>query len=181
MPALTVWSREDGVLGALAPIGLAAAAGTAIVVDLDGRGLRYPCDTSLADLVQRGPRRLELSPRRGGVCLLRNGGITAGEAAEVLDAIVAGWPNVVFRLPAAVEPPVTAVTVLPLVPGGLFPPLGRRLVMQSAGWRTPVPTGAIVLPRPRRSTLNRLLLGMQPPRGDRWIRAWRRVWGAGWT
>ena len=40
MPALAIWSPEDGVLGAVAPLGLAAAAGTALVVDLDPRGPR---------------------------------------------------------------------------------------------------------------------------------------------
>jgi hypothetical protein len=38
MPALAIWSPEDGVLGAVAPLGLAAASGTAIVVDLDPDG-----------------------------------------------------------------------------------------------------------------------------------------------
>lgn len=181
MPALSVWSREDGVLGALAPLGLAAAAGTAIVVDLDRHGPRYPGDTSLAELVARGPRRAELVPTRRGVCVLRNGGISAADASDVLDAIVVGWPNVVFRLPAAVEAPASAVSVHPLLPGGWFPMVGHRLVVQASGWRVPPPPGAVVLPRPRRATLSRLLAGAVPPPGDRWIRAWRRVWEPSWT
>src|SRR4030066_639874 len=52
MPALAIWTPEDGVLGALAPLGLAASAGTALVIDLDPLGPRYPGEPSLADLVR---------------------------------------------------------------------------------------------------------------------------------
>lgn len=181
MPALSIWTREDGVLGAVAPIGLAAAAGTALVVDLDTRGPRYPGASTLADLVRHGPRRADLVPGRRGVCLLRNGGVPAADAGDVLDALVAGWPNVVFRLPATVDPPGSAVTVHPLVPGGWFPIIGHRAVAQASGWRVTVPDGAVVLPRPRRATLTRLLSGEAPAPGDRWVRAWRRVWETPWT
>jgi hypothetical protein len=180
MPVVSVWSRDGGVLGAVAPIGLAAAAGTAIVVDLDTRGPHYPGDLSLADLVRSGPRRDHLVPARRGVCLLRNGGVPTTDAAAVIDAIVTGWPAVVLRLPTAAEPPPAAVEVHPLVPGGWFPSSGHRLVLQSSGWRVPVPQGAILLPRPRRATLSALLTGAAPRRGDRWIRSWRGVWDASW-
>ena len=69
MPALSIWSPEDGVLGAVAPLGLAAAAGTALVVDLDPGGPRYPGPATLADLVADGPRRGDLSPSRRGVSI----------------------------------------------------------------------------------------------------------------
>ena len=65
MPALAIWTPEDGVLGALAPLGLAIAGGTALMVDLDPLGPRYPGTRSLADLVSEGPRRAD-SARPGG-------------------------------------------------------------------------------------------------------------------
>jgi len=179
VPALSIWSREDGILGAVAPLGLAAAAGTALVVDLDRNGPAYPGSTSLADLVSRGPTRTELRPTRRGVCIVPNGGIALADAADVLDALVAGWPRVVLRLPPASLPPSSAVQVHVLVPGALFPiPLGHRLVVQAAGWRLQKPPGCVVLPPPRRNTVGALLTGTLPPPGDRWVRAWRPVWGA---
>ncbi len=176
MPALAIWSPEDGVLGAIAPLGLAAAAGTALVVDLDPFGPRYPGAGSLAELVADGPKRSDLEPSRRGVAVLANGGIEPESAAPVLDAIVEGWPAVVLRLPPTHDGSSGAIPVLPLVPGGLLRELGPPAVYQRSGWRVPSPEGAVVLPRPRRSTLGMLLTGMAPPPGDRWVAAWRPLW-----
>ena len=52
MPAIAVWTPEDGLLGALAPLGAALADPPAVVVDLDSDGPPYPGDRSLADLVR---------------------------------------------------------------------------------------------------------------------------------
>jgi hypothetical protein len=74
VPALAVWSPEDGILGAVAPLALAAAAGTALVVDLDPGGPRYPGAATLAGLVADGPRRSDLEPDAkggGGACQRR--------------------------------------------------------------------------------------------------------------
>ena len=98
MPALAIWSPEDALLGAVAPLALAAAAGTALVVDLDPQGPRYPGSGSLADLVRDQPRRDDLRPGRAGVAVLRNGGIDPEAAEEVLVALAKDWPAVVFRL-----------------------------------------------------------------------------------
>ena len=176
MPALAIWSPEDGVLGAVAPLGLAAAAGTALVVDLDPRGPRYPGAGSLAELVADGPRRSDLEPERRGVAVLANGGIGADEAGPVLDAIVEHWPAVVLRLPADHGGGGGAVPVLPLVPGDLLPDYGAGAVYQRSGWRVAAPEGAIILPRPRRSTIGMLLTGTAPPPRDRWIAAWGSLW-----
>ena len=86
MPALALWTPEDGLLGALAPLGLALAAGTALVVDLDPLGPHYPGTTSLADLVAEGPRQADLKPAHRGVAVLRNGGVAPAAAAEVVAA-----------------------------------------------------------------------------------------------
>ena len=84
MTALAVWTAFDGLLSATAPLGLAAAAGTALVVDLDPDGPAYPGRASLADLVADGPRRADLVPSRDGVAVLRNGGVEATAAREVI-------------------------------------------------------------------------------------------------
>ncbi len=176
MPALAIWSPEDGVLGVVAPLGLAAAAGTALVVDLDPLGPRYPGDGTLADLVVEGPRRIDLNPDQRGVAVLRNGGIEPDDAEPVLEALVAGWPAVVFRLPADHRGETGAIPVVPLIPGGILPDYGPRAVYQRSGWRVESPPRAIVLPRPRRSTIGRLLTGAAPPPWDRWVNAWKSLW-----
>jgi len=181
MPAVSLWSREDGVLGAVAPLGLAAAAGTALVVDLDQHGPRYPGRTTLASLVSEGPTRRHLSPERRGVAVLGNGGIATADAEEVVRALVEGWPNVVLRLASSIDPPLRALKVMPLVPGGLFDEPRGPVVYQASSWRVQPPQRSIVLPRPARRTVGALLAGQTPLPRDRWVRAWRTVWNQPWT
>ena len=180
MPALSTWTPEDGVLGAVAPLALAAAAGTALVVDLDPQGPAYPGNADLAELVAEGPTRRDLEPERRGVAVLRNGGVPAEKAAEVLNALAAGWPAVVFRLPPHRRPDRPGVVpVRPLVPGELFSGDERPAVYQSAGWRMPQPGPGIVLPRPPSAVVKALLEGVRP-RPNRWVRAWQQVWELPW-
>ena len=170
------------MLGAVAPLGLAMAAGTALVVDLDPDGPAYPGDRSLAALVAEGPRRSELAPGRAGVAVLRNGGVAGEEAADVVAALVAGWPQVVVRLPARPAPadaPAPVVPVRPLLPGGLWTTPGPA-VHQRAGWPVAPDGPGPVLPIPRPRTWQALLGGLRPP-PDRWLRAWREVWSFPWT
>jgi hypothetical protein len=183
MPALAIWTPEDGVLGALAPLGLAIAGGTALVVDLDPLGPRYPGDRSLAELVAEGPRRADLGPARRGVAVLRNGGVSAAAAAEVVSALVAGWEKVVLRLPprpapAGEGPPVVGVHLL--LPGSLFPRGGGPAVYQSTRAMLPLPGPGWRLPVPAAGTVTGLLRGRLPVAGDRWVRAWRPVWELLW-
>ena len=181
MPALAIWSPEDEVLGAVAPLALGTAAGTALVVDLDPAGPRYPGDVTLASLVEDGPTKADLSPQRRGVAVVRNGGIEPQDAEDVLRALVDGWPAVVFRLPADHLADGSAVPVLPLVPGPLLRRVSGPAVYQRSAWRVQVPEGGVVLPRPGSGTVGTLLAGRAPHPGDRWIRAWRRVWGSAWV
>ena len=183
MPALALWTPEDGVLGALAPLGLAASAGTALVVDLDPLGPAYPGDACLADLVREGPRRADLSPARRGVAVLRNGGVGTSGAGEVLAALLAGWERVVLRLPprpapAGAEAPVVPVRLL--IPGGLFARPGGPAVYQSTRALMPLPGPGVRLPVPSAGTVAGLLKGRLPVAGDRWVRAWRPVWEGPW-
>jgi hypothetical protein len=180
MPTLCTWSPEDGTLGAVAPLALAAAAGTALVVDLDPEGPRYPGDASLHDLVTEGPRRRDLEATRRGVAVLRNGGIAPADAAEVLTALEAAWPAVVYRLPAHPVPQRRGVVpVRPLLPGGVQARWSRPAVHQQIGWRLPALGPGPVMPTPRRGTVRRLLEGEMPVT-DRWLRAWSRVWELPW-
>ncbi|MCB2223367.1 MAG: hypothetical protein KQH83_04240 [Actinobacteria bacterium] len=183
MPALAVWTPEDGLLGALAPLGLAAAApAPALVVDLDEGGPRYPGDASLADLVADSPRLDDLRPSAAGTAVLRNGGVSASDAAEVVEAMAGGWPYLVLRVPPRrrVEVTVPVVPVRMLLPGGWFEPVSRPAVHQATAARMPAAANGIRLPVPSRGTVGALLRGQAPPRWDRWIRAWRRVWEAPW-
>ncbi len=181
MPALAIWSPEDGILGAVAPLALAAAAGTALVVDLDPGGPRYPGAATLARLVADGPRRSDLEPDGKGVAVLANGGIEPEAAEEVLAALVQGWPAVVFRLPADHRGGDGAVPILPLVPGNLLVGVSFPAVYQRSGWNVEPPGPGIVLPRPRRAVLGALLTGVAPSVKDPWIRAFRRVWERRWV
>jgi hypothetical protein len=183
MPALAIWTPEDGVLGALAPLGLAMAGGTAVVVDLDPLGPRYPGDRSLAELVREGPRRADLGPTRRGVAVLRNGGVSAPAAAEVVAALSAGWEKVVLRLPPRPLPTGEGPPVVPvhlLLPGGLFPRAPGAAVYQATRAMLPLPGPGWLLPVPAAGTVAGLLRGRLPVAGDRWIRAWRPVWEAPW-
>ncbi len=183
MPALAIWTPEDGVLGAVAPLGLAAAApGTALVVDLDPLGPTYPGPESLADLLRRGARRSDLAPERAGMAVLRNGGADPADVAPVLAAMAERWPHLVLRLPprpAPQEPPAPVVAVRPLLPAGVFPWDGRPAVYQRCGWPLRAPGPGPVLPPPRSGTWAALLAGSRPA-PDRWLRAWRTVWGLPW-
>lgn len=167
------------MLGALAPLGLGAAAGTALVVDLDPTGPHYPGTGSLADLVADGPRRSDLSPDRSGLAVLRNGGVTADAATEVLAALGEGWPSVVLRLPGVAATDREAdVAVYPLVPGGLFPSRTHApAVFQDLGFRIPSPGPQ--LPVLSRATAAALLAGSIPAR-SRWVRAWQPAWEGQW-
>lgn len=181
MPVLAVWSPEDEVLGAVAPVALGVAAGTALVVDVDPAGPRYPGEMSLARLVTDGPTRSDLSPQRRGVAVVRNGGIEPEDAEEILRALIGGWPAVVLRLPSDHMGNSGAIPVLPLVPGGLLDRFPGPAVYQRSAWRVRIPEDGVVLPRPKPGTVGALLAGRCPHPGDRWIRSWRQVWELSWA
>jgi hypothetical protein len=183
LPALALWTPEDGLLGALAPLALAIAVGTALVVDLDPLGPGYPGHVSLADLVAEGPRKADLSPARRGVAVLRNGGVGPAAAAEVVSALVDGWDRVVLRLAPRPAPTIAGVPVVPvrlLAAGGLFSYDKGLAVYQSTRALMRLPGPGLRLPMPRAGTVAALLEGRRPAAGDRWIRAWRPVWEAPW-
>jgi hypothetical protein len=171
------------LLGALAPLGLAAAAGTALVVDLDPYGPHYPGSNSLAEMVAGGPRQADLVPSRRGVAVLRNGGIEPSLSAEVVSALLERWERVVLRLPPRPAPGPVGVGVVPvrlLIPTDLFPHGGSAAVYQSTPIVMRLPCPGVRLPVPSKATVAALLVGRLPVAGDRWVRAWSRVWELSW-
>ncbi|MEX0825447.1 MAG: hypothetical protein WD184_01625 [Acidimicrobiia bacterium] len=180
--ALAVWTPEDGLLGALAPLGLALAADDAVVVDLDPLGPQYPGDRSLADLVRDGVRKDDLTPRRG-IGVLRNGGVAPLQARPVVEALLAHLPRLVLRLPPRPVPaglPMPVVPVRLLLPGSLFAPQEGPAVFQATPSFARLPGVGVRLPVPQPATVRLLLEGRRPPAKDRWVRAWRSAWSLPW-
>ena len=65
--ALAIHTHHDDLLGAVAPLAIASARSTVLVVDLDPDGLALPGERTLADLVEDGPTLTELVPQRAGI------------------------------------------------------------------------------------------------------------------
>lgn len=176
MPALALWTPEDGLLGALAPLGAALAEPPAVVVDLDPHGPAYPGDRSLADLVADDPTEEDLAPRPG-VAVLRNGGVSPRDAAEVVAALIERWDHVVLRVPPRPTPdeglPVVTVRLLT---GGWFQAPGAAVWQATGDW-VRMPSDGVRLPVPSPDTVRALLAGRRPPARSKWVRAWRPVWG----
>ena len=178
MATLATWCPSGGLLAIVAPLALAAAVGDALVVDLDPAGPAYPGKGSLANLVEDGPRFSDLYPAKSGVAVLRNGGVRPEVAREVIAALVAGWPNIVFRLSAGLDRS-PMVPVVPLLPGGFTERWPRPAVYQQMGWEEKAPGPGLTMPTPSRGSVRALLEGRQPP-PSRWLAAWRRAWGVAW-
>jgi hypothetical protein len=165
VPVLSLTIRHDGLLSIVAPLGAAAAVGTALVVDLAPDAPPLPGGRrTVADLVADGPSAEDLTPHRRGVAVLRSGGVDADAAGDVVAALRQGWPFLVERRPSA------GIVVAPV-----FGPPSDAVVHQPTGL-VPLPPDlpGIVLPRLSPSTAKRLLTGREA--GGRWVRAWRRVW-----
>lgn len=170
-----LWIPLGGLLGAIAPLGLAAAAGTALVVDADPTGPNYPGSASVADLVGAGPRREDLQPTRSGVAVLRNGGVTYAEAEPVIAALSERWPAIVVRHSGMTPPTPAAVSVTEDLPGALALRMNALWVLQRLGWGKPSVDADVLLPPPSRALIRALLGGTQPG-PSRWVRAWKPVW-----
>lgn len=177
LSVLALWSPVDLVLGVVGPLGATAAAGTALLVDLDPNGPRYGGAHSLAELVQKGPTKSQLEPTQSGPAVLRNGGVSPDDAEEVVAALVSKWPNVVLRCAPESEPIGSAVALIPLLPAPFTPLIEGSVVYQRTSLATRQPEGRLALPIPRPSTVTALLAGQRPWRRDRWIRSFNRVWG----
>jgi hypothetical protein len=150
------------------------------MVDLDPEGPTYPGGITLAVLASEGPRLDHLRPAGPGVRVLPNGGIDPSVASDVVDALIAGWPAVVLRVPQRAGPGISSLPIVAVRP--VFPP-GWSMdtsgcVVQSVG-RFGRPAGDHVLPSLRATQVSAMLRGHVNPRW-RWVRAWRPVWGDEW-
>lgn len=176
-PILGVWS-PDPVLSMVAPVGLAASVGTALVVDLvstPNGGAR-----TLADIVAEGPKLDELSPARTGVALLAGGRVALEPALEIIDRLGRNWPALVIRLSGPTRD-VASVPVIPLYPGKLAPAAAPAAgVWQPVSGGSEPPGPGPVMPSLRAGTVRRILTG-QLPRRSRWVSAWRPIWEMPWA
>jgi hypothetical protein len=171
--ALAVECVSDPVLSAVAPLILAAAHPSALVVDVGGGRVALPGSGSLARLVADGPRLEDLRPARSGVAVLANGGVEPADVAEVLGALVKGWPVVVVRGPSPV--PMPRAPVDPLFPGG---PGGAAIRVRTGLAGVDPPGPGPVVAAPSRAAVARMLGGGLPPR--RLVRSWAAAWRHPW-
>lgn len=168
----------DEVLAAIAPLGLALAAGSALVVDLDPQGPPYPGERSLVDMAADGPTRSELTPGRARVAVLRNGGADPGLGVQVVQVLASSWPVVVVRV-GHFPVPFPIIPVRPLWPGFMAPVGERPSVWQRVRGGGDPPGPGPALPPPGRRAVMSLLAGRRPP-GSRWVRSWAAVWELPW-
>lgn len=175
---LGIESLVDPVLHYCAPLGLAAAAGTALVLDLDPEAPAYPSSTTVASLLADGLRRSDLSPSRPGVAVVGHGGAGAAEGGALVAELAAGWPVVVVRQ-GRVRLDLPTVPARPLLPGPLAPRERRPTAYQAVLPGSSAPGPGLLLPPLRRSQIGRLLAGRVEPRW-RWVRAWERAWRLPW-
>lgn len=176
MSVVALWSPSDLLLSVLAPIGLASTRTSALVIDLDPEGPRYESPYTLADLVRDGAMKDQLDPVRRAVAVLPNGGVGIEDASEMVGALVERWPHVVLRCDPASKPPESAVALLPLLPKPFMAQPARRVVFQNLGFAAQAPKGALVLPRPRRATVDALMGLKAMPTKSPWLKQLARIW-----
>lgn len=168
----------DPVLSVVGPLGLAASAETALVVDLAG-GLRMRSARTLADIDSEGPRLDELSPGRPGVAVIEAGAIDEVTAAELIGVLATRWPALVVRVDGDSWDGPT-VPLVPLYPGWLSTSSEAAAVWQPVGASSRPSGPGPVLPSLKGSLVRRLLSG-QLPLSSRWIKAWSSVWDMPWA
>ena len=165
---------EDRILGRIAPVGMGAAAGTCLVVDLVEQTLLSSIPT-LAAFEESGLRRSHLEPTRSGVAVVSRGGLDHESAVALTGELIRHWPAVVVRAPRDVaEQFGTPFEVRCFVPGAIGAVGGSRVVWQrlSHGQRPGGPS----LPPIGRARAWQMLQGTVSPRW-RWVKAWTLIWG----
>ena len=168
----------DPVLRVLASVGLAAAAGSALIVDFgaeQGSGRR-----TLADLIEDGPLATELSPGQPGVASINSGSASEPASVETLERLAASWHSVVIRGADPKLLPFAVVPVRALYPGLLSPSAPGAAVWQPTSAFVHPPGPGPVMPRLSRHVVSRILHGRHPGRG-RWVNAWGAIWELPWA
>lgn len=164
----------DPVLHHIAPLGLAAGAGTCLVVDLDPAAPGYSQRT-LRQLVDDGPSSIDLTVSRG-VSVISNGGVEYEEASELIEYLITVWGRVVLRS-GRTSHPYRTLEVEPLLPQPLTPKSPDVFQSVQSGQRM---DGTMMLPQLRRHQIRAILDGQLEPRW-RWTRAWRVAWSRAWV
>jgi hypothetical protein len=177
-PGVLGIESTDPVLSLFGALGLAASAGTALVVDMSGNPGVVTART-IADLLEDGPSLSELSPARSGVALISAGAVDPAEASSMISRLALNWPAVVVRCTAETWPG-PKVPVRPLLPGMLAPTEMIPAVWQAVNGGVRPPGPGPVLPRLGSRAAHDLMLGRLPRRG-RWLRVWEEVWGMPWA
>ncbi len=168
---------EDQVLSWIGPIGLALAAGTALIVDVRPRHL--PGTKSLAQLMVDGPSLLDLSPGRRGVATIASGSLGSDELTQAVDVLAGRWPALVVRSDGKLWPGPT-VPYRAILPGFLRPEELIPSVWQPSNG-VPVPSlPGPVLPRLGRRAVMAMLEG-KTPQARRWVDSWRAIWDMPWA
>ena len=166
----------DPVLSLASALGLALAAGTALVVDIEGG---VSVGRSFGDLVADGPSSGDLGPGRSGVALISGSGVDDGGRDALVEDLARSWPAVVLRCGPGHWPWPT-VPVRPLISGLLAPPPGLTAVWQPLDRMVSPPGNGPVLP-PLRRGITRALVSGRAIRSNRWVRAWAGVWELPWA
>ena len=168
---------EDEVLSWIGPIGLALAAGTALIVDVRTRYL--PGTKTLAQLMVDGPRLLDLSPGRRGVATIATGPMGSDELERAIEVLAGSWPALVGRSDGNLWQGPT-VPYRAILPGFLNPREPVPSVWQPAiGVSVPSLPGP-VMPRLGRRSIVAMLEG-RTPLARRWVDSWRAVWEMPWA
>ena len=165
------------MLSFVGSIGLAASAGTALIVDVGGRGLASESRT-LRDIADSGPTLAELRPGRTGVAVVSGVGLEEDLLRSTLAELAGSWQAIVLM--DSPSGPGQRVPLTPLLPGlAAIDLMGPGVWQPAAGFKA-APGPGLVLPR-LRSGLVRQLLRRQLPHRSRWIRAWSPVWEMPWA
>lgn len=168
-------AAPDPVMAAIAPIGLAASVGTALIVDMAARD----AGRTLADLADEGPLLEEISPGRAGVAVIAAGSTRGPDLVSIIDRVASRWPAMVIRDPDSHWPGPT-VPVHVLYPHAVRTWEEGAAVWQSLGAGQTPPGPGPLLPPISSRTMRHLLRGWVP-RPNRWLRAWRQVWEMPWA
>lgn len=157
-------ASSDPVLHVLAPIALAAAAGTALIVDRDSdAGWPFPLG-GLEQLALGGPTQADLQPSRTGVALVGGPAEDEVAVASLVEALEDGWPAIVLRVARSCP---SAVTIEPALPW-----LEAADVVVGTGFGD---RNSGLIPAPPGRLVRRAMSGVVEPR-CRWYRHWRPVW-----
>lgn len=168
---------DDTVLSWIGPVGLALAAGTALIVDT--RTEYRPATKTLARLMVDGPSLFDLSPGRRGVATIASGAMTSEELEEAIDVLAGRWPALVVRSDGRLWSGPT-VPYRALLPGFLRTSDPAPSVWQPASGVSVPSLAGPVLPVLGRRPVVAMLEG-KLPMAKRWIGSWRAVWDMPWA